>query len=461
MKKLTVLLLLISYFCSASDLTISKPILYVEGKTIYSVFNLKWSNAWKNDKNHDAIWVFSKLRQKTGEAKHISVAPDGHQVINTFKGQGSNLKVEVAKDRVGLFVFPSEDYRGDIEVTLRIQLNVADFAGVNVRNSSLDIFGVEMVMIPSGSFYLGSPNQNARQLGTFYDPNDSSNGLIKVTSENDEFEVSSSGNLYYNAREYEGDQKGKIPASYPKGVDSFYTMKYELLEGQYVHFLNSLPQPEHRTIHEEKNYSGSIELNEGTFSTDHPNRPCPFVSWNDATAYADWAGLRPMTEFEYTKAARGTEVPKGIDYPWGVDAKEHIQRLPDEAGNLVMLNGWDESALSDETKKYFGASYYWVMDLSGSLWERVITVGHENGRNFTGTHGDGMVSEQGNATNENWPKGDEGYGGIGFRGGGFYGYDREYHIFNPFSPIALRPYGGWHGGMRNVAYGTRFVRSVN
>lgn len=461
MKNLTILLLFISYFSSASELTISKPILYIEGKTVYSVFNLKWSNAWKNDKNHDAIWIFSKLRPNGSKTKHISMAQDGHQVINTFKGQGSNLKFKTSKDGVGLYVFPSSEYRGDIEVTLRVNFDIADFAGVNVRNSSLDIFGIEMVMIPSGGYYLGSPDQSVRPLGAFYNPDETSNGLIKVESENDEFEISPNGNLYYNAREYEGDQKGRIPSSCPKGVDAFYIMKYELLEGQYVNFLNSLEQPEHLTIHEEESYNGSIEFNTGVFSTNYPNRPCPFVSWNDAMAYADWAGLRPMTEFEYTKAARGTVAPKGIDYPWGLDSKEHIQRLPDENGNLIMLNGWDESDLSDITKKYFGASYYWVMDLSGSLWERVITVGHEKGRNFKGTHGDGILSEQGNATNKNWPLGDEDHGGIGFRGGGFYGYNREYHIFNPFSPIALRPYGGWHGGMRSVAYGTRFVRSIN
>lgn len=460
MKKLTIILFFISYFCSASELTISKPILYVEGKTIYSVFNLKWSNAWKNDKNHDAVWIFSKLSPNGSKTKHISIAQNGHEIINTFKGKKADIKFKTSEDGVGLFIFPSSEYRGDIEVTLKVNFNVSDFAGVNIRNSSMDIFGLEMVMIPAGSFYLGSPNESVRQIGALYNPDDASNGLIKVESENDEFEVSSSGDLYYNVKEYEGDQKGQIPSSYPKGVDAFCIMKYELLEGQYVSFLNSLSQPEDRIIHEEKDYNGSIAFNSGVFSTENPNRPCPFVSWNDAMAYADWAGLRPMTEFEYTKAARGTVLPEEIDYPWGLDSKEHIQRLPDEDGNLVMLNGWSESDLSDETKKYFGASYYWVMDLSGSLWERVITIGHEKGRSFKNTHGDGILSEQ-NTSNEDWPLGDDGHGGIGFRGGGFYGYDREYHIFNPFSPIALRPYGGWHGGMRSIAYGTRFVRSTN
>ena len=124
-----------------------------------------------------------------------------------------------------------------------------------------------------------------------------------------------------------------------------------------------------------------------------------------------------------------------------------------------MINDWDEGNLSDTTLEYFGSSYYWVMDLSGSLWERVVSIGHPNGRAFIGSHGDGILSEDGKATNPDWPPADENSGGVGYRGGGFYGYERFYHEYNPFSPIAYRPYGGWHGVNRNKAYGIRFVRS--
>ena len=35
----------------------------------------------------------------------------------------------------------------------------------------------------------------------------------------------------------------------------------------------------------------------------------------------------------------------------------------------------EEIQLNDENKEVFGASYFWVMDLAGSMWERVVTVG--------------------------------------------------------------------------------------
>ena len=166
-----------------------------------------------------------------------------------------------------------------------------------------------------------------------------------------------------------------------------------------------------------------------------------------------------MTEFEFTKAARGSNAPKiGRDFPWGTNSKEALQRTIAESGEFQLFNGWTETQLSDDNLAVFGASHYWVMDLAGSLWERIITIGDEKGRNFQGTEGDGNLTNYGFATNPDWPKGIEETGGFGFRGGGFYGYGRSYHNYNPYSPISFRPYGGWSGGNRTNAYGARFVK---
>ena len=90
------------------------------------------------------------------------------------------------------------------------------------------------------------------------------------------------------------------------------------------------------------------------------------------------------------------------------------------------------------------------MDLAGSLWERCITIGDSTGRNFKGSHGDGILANYGFASNEDWPKGSTETAGFGFRGGGYYENRMQYGNFNPHSPIGYRNFGAWPGGARSV-----------
>ena len=124
-----------------------------------------------------------------------------------------------------------------------------------------------------------------------------------------------------------------------------------------------------------------------------------------------------------------------------------------------MSNDFDESKLTDETRPTFGASFYWVMDLSGSVWEKVITIGNSLGRAFEGSHGDGIL-KMGAATNADWPSSDDEVGGFGYRGGGYYEEGTSYSDFNPHSPIGYRYYGAWSGGPRSIAYGYRAGRTA-
>ena len=88
------------------------------------------------------------------------------------------------------------------------------------------------------------------------------------------------------------------------------------------------------------------------------NDPIVNVTWQEAAAFAGWAKMALPTEAEWEKAARG---PEGWNYPWG-----------DEWNGLKCPNSVGVATAHDPalvgTHKD-GASYYWVQDLVGNIFE--------------------------------------------------------------------------------------------
>jgi formylglycine-generating enzyme required for sulfatase activity len=430
----------------------------VTGQTI--AVDVQWQNGWRNARNHDAVWLFVKTGRAGTPWRHVRVATDGH-VVETANGvRGA---VVVPDDRAGVFVVPASDHRGVVKWQVRLAVDRRDTLLEDVR-----VFGFEMVSIPEGGFTLGDPDPVALDFNAVYrsDARGEPDGLFHVGSE-DAIDVGPrAGALFYRTRlpQYEGDRLGPIPAAFPKGVAPFYIMKYEITQGDYAAFLNTVSgqAAAFRAIHGGRDYAagrGTIRLDGTTYVAASPNRPANWISWNDGLAFADWAGLRPMTEFEFTKACRGPSTPIAREFPWGTATAARLKRVMGPDDDLVTRGDADEASLTDATRDVLGASYYWVMDLAGSVWERVISFGHPRGRAFRGTHGDGRLAEYGDATNEDWPLGDADAGGYGYRGGGYYERGMQPREFNPYSPIAYRRYGSWGGGPRSIAYGFRAVRT--
>jgi formylglycine-generating enzyme required for sulfatase activity len=378
--------------------------------------------------------------------------------------------VRVAEDGTGLFVHAAAPYRGPLQYHLFVAQDTSR-TPTDIEYEALEGHGVEMVYIPEGPFTLGDPDTTALSYGAFYRSDDEGafDALYAVTAAAEPIPVGpDEGHLYYRAQQarYQGDQRGPVPAAFPKGVGAFYLMKYEVSQGAYAAFLNTLGRSgaSHRANFGSPGYApsgGSIDLEDGTFHARHPDRRNVFFHWNDMMAFADWAGLRPYTELEYTKAARGPLDPKPIEYAWNTSSTDAMaRRIDPETQSAVMMNGLDESELSSATREAFGASYYWVMDLSGSMWEKVVTIGDSTGRAFTGTHGDGAVTSYGRADEEGWPAGITNASGYGYRGGGYYGGTAYLADFVPYSPIPFRRYGAWSAGPRNAAYGFRAARTA-
>ena len=467
-SKFTLLLSVLAFNLYGSDLQITNVRVLdradIANNPLSVLFDVQWDNAWNTDKNHDGIWIFMKFNSRWNN--HVKLVPGSQQILQDRIDNG-NPSFEFSPDSLGFFLVPPAGHRGGVNYKLQIAINpTQNIARPRLRG--LKVHGIEMAYIPSGPFTVGSPDTSATKRAAFYASDASGNpgGLFTITSEDEIAVLPTPGNFYYWSENplYNGDQQGPIPAAFPKGHDAYYLMKYELTQGQYADFLNDLPDSwaSLRSPIGGREYlkkRGSLRLIDGRYVAESPSRPMNQISFTDGLAYSDWAALRPITELEYEKAARGPSDPIEGEFVWGTNNYSALERYVDDHHELVFSNTLDEKDLNDANRAKFGASYYWVMDLSGSVWEKVITVGNAIGRSFTGSHGDGRL-HFGHADNSDWPTSDDEVGGFGYRGGGYYEPGTQYSDFNPHSPIGYRYYGAWSGGPRSIAYGYRAGRSA-
>ena len=87
-----------------------------------------------------------------------------------------------------------------------------------------------------------------------------------------------------------------------------------------------------------------------------PQQPVVGVSWQDAKAYCEWAGLELPTEAQWEAAARGTDERR---YPWGNEEPSH------ELANYQ--GGEGRSTPVDAHPK--GAGPFGTLDQAGNVWE--------------------------------------------------------------------------------------------
>lgn len=432
-------------------------------KTIEVQFDISWENSWRDavapsaTANYDAAWVFIKYSTDGGStwSHALLKGPGGTNPAGFSRGtQATLIDIVVPTDLVGAFIQRSgtatQSLLNCTVIKLLWDYNAAGLTDANALLAPIKVFAIEMVYVTSGSFSVGPVGAGT---ASFYTYNTTTTPYT-ISNEN-AINVGATANyLYYALSGYSGDQTGPVPAGFPKGYNAFYCMKYLISQGQYRDFLNTLTrtQQNNRIASQTSGYwtmtglsqanrnslrnttatvetSSAIlvgcDLNsDGVFNglSDGEWIALNYANWMDVAAFTAWAGLRPMTEFEYEKAARGANTPVSNEYAWGTTDRTNATSITNsgqnsevagQTGNGLcvsnsaagvpgpMRSGF--SATSSTTRLTAGAGYYGTMDLSGNVWKSLVSIGKPTGRGFIGSNGTGVLSVNGNATNSDWP----------------------------------------------------------
>jgi|GEM_PF-988273 len=461
-----------------------------------------------------------------GEMTHAKLLFAGVNPTGTSVGTEEDPEIEiyVPTDRVGAFIRPGSTYSGTITASnVQLTVDYSSFGASADDPIRLNVFGIEMVFIPQGGFYIGDGDGADESTYAFH--TGTGNSAVEITTAlasdvrvdsnaYDESQIESTGIGIDGDDGLDVDDDGDIDdadnALFPTGYKSFYLMKYEMSQAQYRDFLNSLPQSSQNTrvaatLTDEAAGGEYVMASDGattvttrdtikagsnpadgepyTFGCDLDNNDVfntsldgewialNYLNWMDLMAYADWAGLRPMTELEYEKAARGAGAATYGEYAWGstdLTQAEGSIRNPGKysetaattGDGLANYNGSGTdiggplrvgfAATASTDRVSSGAGFYGNMNLSDNVGEYTVTVGNSMGRAFEGSHGDGTLtttsSYEGNATNTDWPgidatsaRGVTSGWGCGRRGGSWNGSsvielsDRNYATRNNYN----------------------------
>ncbi len=441
----------------------------IGAQTVLVQFNLNWQNSWRTSSapfNWDAAWVFVKYKVGNGDWKHATLSTTGHTIPSGA--------TSTQPDAAGLFIYRSADGSGTFSPSgIQLLWNYGtDGVANNAKDITVRVYAFEMVYNQVGGFQAGSGGQNTGELRTATDVSATGTAAtftVTGTSPTVQGNSSSASPTNIAARanassDLTETSTASLASGYPTGFNAFYAMKYEISQQQYVEFLNTLTytQQASRTIVAPSSAAGTPALvasnanrngidiktpgtsttvpaiyacnlnGNGTYneSDDGQHIACNYLSWDDLVAYLDWAALRPMTELEYEKSCRGNQNPASSEFAWGntsataltglSNASTMSETASNTASNIAYNNSFTSGpvrtgifATSSTSRATSGSGYYGNMELSGNLWERVVTVGNATGRTFSGAHGNGTLTSGGAADVAGWPAA----AGTGWKGG--------------------------------------------
>jgi formylglycine-generating enzyme required for sulfatase activity/tRNA A-37 threonylcarbamoyl transferase component Bud32 len=190
---------------------------------------------------------------------------------------------------------------------------------INREIQIIDGCGIPMVLIPAGSFMMGSKD----------------------------------------------GEKSEKPV-HEVWLDDYYMDVYAVTNQSYAQFLNENGNQQEGNFpwFDEKSSYAKIHKKSGHWEVDngYEDHPVVEVTWYGARAYCEWRGGRLPSEAEWEKAARGGLV--GKKYPWG-DEKPTCTKGAENGAQYNRCNGQTVAVGS------YAPNGYGLYDMAGNVWEWV------------------------------------------------------------------------------------------
>lgn len=226
-----------------------------------------------------------------------------------------------------------------------------------------------MLRIPAGILNMGGDNEQA-QANEFPKHQVALRGFwmdeTEVTNAQFEQFVAATGYVTVAERAVDWEEMKKtLPPQTPQPADSL------LQPGALVFVPTAQPVPLHNpSLWWRWTLGADWRHPEGPQSSivDKMDHPVVQVAWEDAAAYAEWAGKRLPTEAEWEWAARG-----GLEntvYPWG---DEDVNRGQPKAnfwqGIFPFQNQLKDRYFTTAPVRSFPPNSYGLYDMAGNVWE--------------------------------------------------------------------------------------------